>query len=143
MRELKWTVTAALAALALATFLPRFGYADGDGDGRDQGEVRLEATLTATHADPRASGQAEFEKRPGRKELRVDVKDITSTDLVDVFANSRFLGRIELRGGSGRLELNTQNGDHVPRLRAGEKVRVFDARRDGTVILVGTLVSHN
>ncbi len=143
MRRVQWTVAAALAALALVAALPLRGFADGDGDGRNQGEVRLEATLTPTHADPRASGRIEFEKRSDGKELRVDVQDITSTDVVDVFANGRFLGRIELRGGSGRLELNTQNGDHVPKLRAGERVRVLDARDDMRVILVGTLVSHN
>ncbi|SRR5579871_3533344 len=143
MRQLKWTATAALVALALMAALPLSGFADGDGDGRNQREVRLEATLSPAHADPRASGQVEFEKRTGRKELRVDVQDIISTDVVDVFADSRFVGRIELRGGSGRLELNGQNGDHVPNVRAGERVRVLDARHNTTVILVGTLVSHN
>jgi hypothetical protein len=143
MRQLKWTVTAALAALALIAALPRCGFADGDGDGRNQREVRLEAALTPTHADPRASGRVEFEKRSGRKDLRVDVQDITSTDVVDVFADGRFLGQIALRGGSGRLELNSQNGDHVPNLRAGERVRVLDAGDNAKVILVGTLVSHN
>ncbi len=143
MRRVQWTAAAALAALALVAALPLRGFADGDGDGRNRGEVRLEAALTPTRADPQASGRVEFEKRPGRKELRVDVQNITSTDVVDVFANGRFLGRIELRGGSGRLELNTQNGDHVPKLRAGERVRVLDARDDMRVILVGTLVSHN
>lgn len=142
MRQVKWTVAAALAALALVAAWPLRGLADGDGNGRNRNEVRLEVNLTPTHAEPRASGRVEFEKRSGRKELRVDVQDITSTDVVDVFADGHFIGRIELRGGSGRLELNSQNGNRVPNLRAGEKVRVIDATDEATVLLTGTLVSQ-
>jgi hypothetical protein len=43
--------------------------------------------------------------------------------------------------GDGRLELNSQNGDPVPALRAGDDVEVVDAN-DGETLLLGILQSR-
>jgi hypothetical protein len=110
---------------------------DGGGD-----EVRLEATLDATTADPGAFGEARFESRSDRRELRIDVDDISVTDVVDVFLNGRFRGTIVLdAGGGGRFELNTQDGDRVPFLQEGDEIEIVDANDGVTLILSGILQS--
>jgi hypothetical protein len=142
MKATKWNALAVLATAALLLALAASGLArDGGGDcGRD--EVRLEGALDAGTADPGALGEARFESRSDRRQLRIDIADVSITDEVDVFVNGVFIGSIVLDNeGSGRLELNTQDGDRVPPLQDGAEVVIVDAEDLDTVILSGTLRS--
>jgi hypothetical protein len=136
MKVSKWNALAVFATAALASAVPSAVPArDG---GRD--EVRLEAALTPTAVDPGAFGEARFESRSDRSELRVEVDDISVTDEVDVFVNGSFIGTIVLDDdGGGRLDLNSQNGDAVPALRDGDEIEVVDANDGVTLILSGIL----
>lgn len=139
MRFTTLTIMAGLAAFALLVVLPFRGFA-GDGD---QNRVRLEVRLTATDAAPGASGSARFEMRQDRRELRVEVEDVVSTDAADVFVNGDFIGAIVLNGGRGQLELNSRNGDQVAILQDGDEIEIVDATDDATLLLFGTLSPHN
>ena len=103
--------------------------------------VVLQGTLAPTGIDPGASGTANFTMVPYRSTLDVTVQGILSTNAVDVFVNNQNLvGSIVLDGsGSGALHLNTDNGDIVPNLQAGDEIEIYDAVDDMTLILVGTV----
>jgi hypothetical protein len=135
MTVTKWNALAVLALAALLLALPA-ALPARDG-GRD--EVRLQAALDPTDAAPGASGEARFESRTDRRELRVDVDNVDA-DEADVFVNGYFIGLIVLdEEGSGRLELRTEDGDRVPQLQAGDEVEVTDDL--GTLLLTGVLGS--
>jgi plastocyanin len=104
--------------------------------------VELAATLTAGDADPDATGAASFEMRPNRSSFSVAVAVVSSTAAVDVFVNGNPIGTIALDcSGSGALLLDSQQGDTIPQLQAGDEVEVYDAADDTTLILIGTLAS--
>jgi hypothetical protein len=138
MTVTRWNALAVCATAALlAARTPAVPARDGGGD-----EVRLQATLDATAADPGAFGEARFESRPDRRELRIDVDNVSATDALDVFLNGRFRGTIVLdEQGDGRLELNSQDGDIVPMLQEGDEIELVDANDGVTLILSGILQS--
>jgi hypothetical protein len=105
----------------------------------DHNRVRLEAILSSTAADPDAEGRARFESRPDRAQFRVEVENISVTDTVDILVNGNLIATVSLDNGFGELDLNTQDGDTVPALKAGDEVEVVDATDGVTLILVGTL----
>jgi hypothetical protein len=142
MRATKWSALVPFAAAGLLLALAATGVARDGGPGKDQ--VRLEATLYATPDDPDALGEARFESRPDRRELRIDVGGVSITGAVDVFVNGTFLGTIGLDNqGRGRLELKTRDGDTVPLLADGDEIDVVDAADNETLILSGALQSRN
>lgn len=102
--------------------------------------VDLTGSLVATDADPNATGEVSYEKRPDRATLGVAVAGVTSTGMVDVFVNGSLIGTVVLDGsGSGELDLNTLNGDNVPDLQDGDEIEVYDAVDDTTLILIGNV----
>jgi hypothetical protein len=121
----------ALAVFALMMALSATVLADG--------EVRLEATLTATDADPNAFGFAEFrDQGSGRLRLEVEVEDIDSTDMVGVLINDQPVATITLdANGDGKVKLETQRGDTVPAIMSGDDIKIVDVDT-GTLLLEGT-----
>jgi len=109
-------------------------------------DVRLEARLVPTSADPKASGDAQFQSQQNRdstvrRQFDVNVQDVSSADSVRVLVNGAQVGPVIKIGGyrrGGELKLDTDNGDVVPVLKAGDVVRVVNAA-NGTLILQGTL----
>jgi hypothetical protein len=119
-----------LAAFALLVVLPAFARADEG--------TRLRATLTAVDGSD-ASGRAEFrDQGDDGLRLEIDVQAIDSTDTVVVLINGAFFDTIDLdENGSGRLRLESRNGDSVPDISSGDDIQIVDAT-DGTPILEGT-----
>jgi plastocyanin len=104
--------------------------------------VVLTGSLSPTPVDPNAFGMVNFKAVPYRSTLSVMVGAVTSTNKVDVFVNGGFIGTIALDiNGNGELDLNTDNGDIVPNLQAGDEIEVYDAADDITLILIGNVHS--
>ena len=90
-------------------------------------------------------GQVNYEMRRDRTTLSVAVTHVNSAAALDVFVNNGdFIGTIFLdpRSGNGELDLDTDNGDIVPTLQAGDEIEVFDAPDDTMLLLVGRLRSR-
>ena len=104
-------------------------------------EIRLEVRLTATDVNRRASGTAKYEQRPDRRRFGTEVEGVAvnGTGRVNVNrAGTNMLNRpIQIVNGFGDLNLDTQNGQTVPQLKAGDNVRVYNAK--GQLILRGKL----
>jgi hypothetical protein len=132
MTTVRLNLLLALAAFALLTALPATVRADRDG-------VRLEAILTASDADPDAFARAEFrDQGRGRLRLDVEVEDVASTDMVVVLINGTPVAAIALdENGDGQIDLETQRGDTVPAISAGDVITIADAD-SGTLLLQGT-----
>jgi plastocyanin len=103
--------------------------------------VKLRTPLFAADPDdPNAFGDGAFQMRPNRAGFLVNVTGVTSTAGVDVFVNGNFVGSIALDAtGAGELFLDTELGDTVPPLQAGDVIAVYDMVDDTTLILFGTL----
>jgi hypothetical protein len=104
------------------------------------GEVVYAATLKATDDDPSATGQAVWSLETGTrgKRLTVAVQNVQSTDLAQAFVSGRFVGYLLIAGGSGGLDLDSFQGDKVPRAQASSLVLITIA--DQVPILYGTLM---
>ena len=117
-------------------------------DGKRSGaETRLKARLTGPAiAALKPSGEAEFRSSVGRSRLSVEVEDVNlpaGTPLTvwsqrgtgaPAMIGTITLGPPPLR--TGELELNTQDGQTVPALQAGDVITI---RNDTSAILSGTL----
>ena len=132
-----------LASLAAVTL---FSFAVQGVDSQYRSDVRLSARLVPTSADPRASGDAQFQSQTNRdgtvqRQFDVQVQDVSSADSVRVLVNGVQVGPVVKIGGyrrGGELKLDTNNGDTVPAMKAGDVVQVVNAA-NGTLILQGTL----
>jgi hypothetical protein len=119
-----------LAALALVMALPAIARADVT--------VLHRARLVAV--DPMAGGHAsDYETlgHPFDARLAVHVREIFSTDAVDVVLNGDYLGTITLTDGRGKLILQGLLDVDVPYVETGDVIEIFDAE-DGTLLLYGT-----
>jgi hypothetical protein len=133
-------VLASLAAVTIFLFAAQAVDAHGN-------DVKLEAKLVPTAADPKASGDAQFQSEQNRdgtirRQFEVNIQDVSSADSVRVLVNGAQVGPVIKIGGyrrGGELKLDTENGDVVPVLKAGDVVQVVNAA-NGTLILQGTLV---
>jgi hypothetical protein len=128
----KIRVRTALAAVALFLALAPSAYAQ---------QVRLEAQLFGSDADPLASGKARFEARADRIRLTVEVEDVSASasGVLAIFANDTLVGMVSIDAfGFADLNLDSRLGDDVPVLQRGDMITVYDAE-DGTPIVGGTL----
>ncbi|MFQ5804251.1 MAG: hypothetical protein ACE5JQ_15280 [Candidatus Methylomirabilales bacterium] len=135
MRRSRWMVSAlpiaVVLTLAAGTISPAWAQ-----------EVRLEAELIATNADPLASGKAKFESRADRTRFSTEAQDV-STDRMGLVTVTRpgvgiiQSNNITIAGGVGDLNLDTRDGDIVVAMQTGDTVQVFDSA--GNLILTGTL----
>src|SRR5262245_49537675 len=114
-----WNLSIGFVALALLAVLPPAVLADE--------QVRLEATLEGTEVEPGAFGRARFEMENERTRFEVRIEGIFDVDTIFVTAGQHFLGVIEMDRvqGRGELRLDTDDGDEIPTLRAGEFVGLF------------------
>jgi hypothetical protein len=124
----------ALAVCAVAFALPAAAWAE---------DLKYLATLHPTSGDPAASGQAEWRLDPstGQIRLKVEVQNVASTNLAMAFVNQRFVGFILISDGSGELDLDTFQGDAIPRVKSGSPALIRRAS-DGGVILMGAFVKE-
>ena len=107
--------------------------------GADLRRGRIEVRLSATSADPRASGKAKFEVRDSRRRFSTEVEDVAvnGTGRVRVTRSGQTVldAPIQISNGFGDLNLDTLDGQQVPGMRPGDVVRVTNA--NGQVILQG------
>ena len=125
--------TVVLLALALAAMAAVAGPASAAAPG-----TRLQAALHGSSAFPNANGKADFRQRGDERELQVEVEDakpLAGTSL-KVFVDGRLAGMMRInRLGNGNLNRNTENGQSVPAVHVGSKVRVRTA--GGTLVVSG------
>jgi len=100
-------------------------------------DVRLEARLTATAADPLASGTARWETRPDRITFTCEAEDVTTSGNHEVRVNGVTVGFVNVVAGLGDLNMDSRIGDVIPAMNAGDRVQVRNP--SGRVILRGTL----
>lgn len=128
MNRMKLVFGGVVAVVALAA-LPNFAHAQ---------QARLEARLTATAAEPLASGKARFEMRGNRIRFTTQVEDVRTATAVQVRVNNVVVGQVAIAFGGADLNLDSQLGHVVPILRAGDIVTVYNMTT-GEVILGGVL----
>jgi len=138
-------VGAIIAAAAVMAFANPFAGAGSTT------QTKLIAELTATNADPLASGKTKWEERFNNAELE---RRRTSTEVEDVSTTGDHVVRVT-RGnpaveiatmtvsvdalGFGDLNLDTRDGDTVVILEEGDSVEVWTPGPDSVKILTGTL----
>ncbi len=107
------------------------------------GDVILEANLSSTQADPLASGTARWEMRAdGRLKFSTEVEDVSidgNGRVIVTRAGSGVVlrGTINIAGGLGDFNIDTDNGQSVPVMQSGDRVTVRNAERQ--LILRGRL----
>ena len=135
-------VGAIIAAAAVMAFANPFGAGAGQTT-----QTKLIAELTATNADPLASGKTKWEERFDGDVLE---RRRTSTEVEDVATSGDHTVRVT-RGvtvvatmtvavdalGFGDLDLDSRDGDTVAIMAEGDSVEVLNP--DGDPILTGTL----
>lgn len=114
--------------------------------GHDE-RIKLEGRLSATSADPLASGKAKWEQRLEnatleRRRISVEVEDLSTTGAhaVRIFRNGGLVAEVTVSVdalGFGDFNADTRDGDTVAVLQAGDTVRVFNP--GDVLILEGTL----
>lgn len=103
------------------------------------GRTRLESRLTATSAEPLASGKAKFEMRDDRVRFSTEVQDVAVAQQIEVVVAGMSLGTVAIDAlGGADLNLDSRDGDTVPVLQDGDLVEVFDTNGN-ILILSGTL----
>jgi hypothetical protein len=104
-------------------------------------EIRLRADLNPTAAGGMADGHADWRSRGGRRQFSIEVEDVQRDGVgrarVVRAGTVVWTRSITISGGFADLNLDTQNGQAVPSLQAGDVVQVRDS--SGTLILRGTL----
>ena len=111
------------AATLLLAGLPALVQAAGSG------EIRLRSRLTGARIDRLTpSGQADFRARGSRSDLRVEVEDVSVPvgTVLDVYVDNAKVGTITVAAVTlgGELDLNSQDGDVVPKVAKGSVVVV-------------------
>lgn len=102
-------------------------------------DILLEGALTATAADPLASGTARWESRPDRITFTCEVEDVTTSGSHEVRVNGVVVGFVNVVAGLGDLNMDSRNGDSVPTMNAGDRVQVRNP--SGRTILRGRLAA--
>ncbi len=92
-------------------------------------ETRLRAALTGARINSMTpSGHADFRARQGSSRLNVEVEDVNVAPgtVLDVFLDGAQIGTITVTPVTlgGELELNSNDGDMVPAVKAGALVVV-------------------
>jgi hypothetical protein len=136
-----------LCAMALAPGAMNLRADDGHGNGnqnQNNGEVRLRTQLAGgAIAGRRPEGNADFRMEPAKSRTRLNVEvenlNLAQGTMLQVSIMhggvSTNIGTITLNAfGRGELERNSQDGDTVPVIMAGDVVTVSNA---GSPILTG------
>ena len=103
----------------------------------DAQEVRI--TLTPAPQYAFAEGKAKYKNIGGERELQIEVEDLRTLrgSSLLVYVKGAFVGRMRINGfGNGRLERNSDLGQHVPVIRPGSKVVI--RRPGGGKVFSGT-----
>ncbi len=115
------------------------GNSNSGSDGSDDDEARMEAGLAAEAVNALASGKAKYEVDGSRQKFSTEVEDVSvdGNGQVIVYRGAEliFEGAIRIQNGIGDLNRDTENGNTIPAIQAGDRVEVSNS--DGVLILTG------
>lgn len=108
-----------------------------------QTRVRLQANLSLTRlgqqVEALASGKAKYEARANFSKFSCEVEDLVFVNTIAVYRGGTLLGFADVNDqGLADLNLDTRLGHRVPRMAAGNQIRVFDFDT-GALIFTGRL----
>lgn len=85
------------------------------------------------------TGQADFQSNGTRSQFQIEIEKVRlpNKTQLSVQVNGNAFGTLSLRHGRASLSLDSQNGDTIPAMAAGDVLTVVDA--NGNIILSGTL----
>lgn len=109
-------LVAFVASLALTSLTPVAQAAN---------DIRISLKGSAQY--PNAKGTAKYRDRGGEQEFQVEVENVKKLagKKLSVFVNGNKVGTMQINQfGVGRLELNSSQGDKVPAIKSGSKVKV-------------------
>lgn len=116
--KLKLFVLAALVAAVMVGGFHQAAFAKG---------TRTRITLTASADFPAAKGKATYKVDGSEREFQVEVENIKSLagKAVKVYVNGVLVGSATVNAlGQARLNRNTESGQTVPSIKAGDQVQV-------------------
>jgi hypothetical protein len=88
-------------------------------------EIRMLADLNPTNGGI-ADGRVDYRERGSSMRLNVEVEDVTPNTTFTIEVSGNALGTITTNSfGIAELELNTNDGQIVPRVLRGDLVRIF------------------
>jgi hypothetical protein len=102
-------------------------------------EIDLHSVLSHGKAFPNATGQSEYERGGGHREVEVTVRHIAKLagKRVTVYVNYKKVGTMLVNQyGTAHREWDTNRGQYVPYASAGNPIRVRTAT--GTLVASGT-----
>jgi plastocyanin len=114
-----------MAAMSLLTF----GITTQN-TGATTSEIRMLADLnpplSGVGAAAAADGRADYRERDGAMRLNVEVEDVTPNTTFNIEVSGNALGTITTNSfGIAELELNTNDGQVVPKVLSGDVVEIF------------------
>jgi paraquat-inducible protein B len=89
-------------------------------------EIRMLADLNPTDGGIAADGRADYRERGNSMRLNVEVEDVSPNTTFTVEISGNTLGTITTNSfGTAKLELNTNDGQVVPKVLRGDLVQIF------------------
>jgi hypothetical protein len=89
-------------------------------------EIRMLADLNPTDGGIAADGRADYRERGNSMRLNVEVEDVSPNTTFTVEISGNTLGTITTNSfGTAELELNTNDGQVVPKVLRGDLVQIF------------------
>ena len=89
-------------------------------------EIRMLADLNPTNGGIAADGHADYRERGNSMRLNVEVEDVSPNTTFTVEISGNTLGTITTNSlGTAELELNTSDGQIVPKALRGDLVQIF------------------
>lgn len=101
--------------------------------------VLFDIPLFGTENDPHASGRADYEVRPDRRRLSIEVEDVSGATTVRFIVDGVLVGTLPIELGFADLNLDTRDGDEVPEVTESSLIEV---RADDTELLLLSSVVH-
>ncbi|WP_146522391.1 hypothetical protein [Stieleria varia] len=103
----------------------------GQASAEAQNRVRLETDLSPTsfarQVEPLASGAVKYEEKGSVRKFSCEMEDLFFVQTVIVRRGSIVLGILDVDNfGMIDLNLETELGDRITRMRAGNVIRVYD-----------------
>lgn len=127
-----------LAALIAALLVSGFSHA-AFAKGNSGGGTKVRITLNGAGTYANAKGKATYKVNGSEREFQVEVENIKrlAGKSVSIFVNGNSIGTATVDSlGAARLNRNSNLGQTVPNIKAGDKVQVKTA--NGVLIVSGS-----
>ena len=124
-------ILAALVAAILVGGFSHDAFAKGGGD-------KTRISLSSASGFSNAKGKATYKAKSGEREFEAEVEHIKKLkgQTVNLFVNGSKIGSAVVNSlGEANVELNSESGDNVPAIKAGDRVEFKTAA--GALIVSG------